>query len=99
MKQYKNIVLRVPNWLGDACMAMPAVTELVRLFPGARLTIIANPLTAPLFYGMSGVSDVLAYDKAGEHKGFAGKFRFARFLRQKDSTFPCFFRIRSSPRS
>lgn len=84
MKQYKNIVLRVPNWLGDACMAMPAVTELARLFPGARLAIIANPLTAPLFRGMSGVSDVLVYDKAGTHKGFAGRLRFARLLRQKN---------------
>ena len=84
MKQYKNIVLRVPNWLGDACMSMPAVTELVGLFPGARLTITANPLTAPLFHGMSGVSDVLVYDRAGEHKGFAGKLRFARLLRQKN---------------
>src|SRR3989304_9907841 len=83
MKQYKNIVLRVPNWLGDACMAMPAVTELIRLFPGARLAIIANPLVAPLFSGMSGVSEVLVYDKAGVHKGLFGKIKFARLLRGK----------------
>ncbi|HEY8186519.1 MAG TPA: hypothetical protein VIF64_10635, partial [Pyrinomonadaceae bacterium] len=35
----KNIVVRGTNWVGDAMMTIPALRELRRLFPQARITL------------------------------------------------------------
>ena len=42
-------VLRMPNWLGDAVMALPAVSAVRRAHPSAHLTVAAIASVAPMF--------------------------------------------------
>lgn len=44
-----RIVVRTPNWLGDAVMALPALAAVRRAFPEALLTMAAPAAIAPLF--------------------------------------------------
>jgi heptosyltransferase II len=44
-----RIVIRTPNWLGDAVMALPAMAAVRRAWPGAALTIAAPSSIAPMF--------------------------------------------------
>jgi heptosyltransferase-2 len=44
-----RLVIRAPNWLGDAVMALPAMGALRAAFPGAHLAVGAVPAIAPLF--------------------------------------------------
>lgn len=44
-----RVVIRPPNWLGDAVMALPAMAALRRHWPAADLTIAAVPAVAALF--------------------------------------------------
>jgi len=48
-----------PNWLGDAVMALPALQDVRRQFPGARLVVAARPAVAGLFALVPGVDDVV----------------------------------------
>ncbi len=50
------IVVRVPNWLGDTVMALPALAALRSARPEARITVIGR--WAPLLSGQ-GVADIL----------------------------------------
>ena len=45
----RRLVIRAPNWLGDAVMALPAMGAVRRAFGGAHLTVAAIPSIAPLF--------------------------------------------------
>jgi len=45
----KHVVIRPPNWLGDAILALPAVAALRRHFADADVTIAASPAVAALF--------------------------------------------------
>lgn len=56
--QLKTIMIRVPNWVGDAVMAVPALRELRRIFADARITFVARPWVAGLFEG-EGLADAL----------------------------------------
>lgn len=47
--QRQRILVRAPNWLGDAVMALPAMAAVRAKHRGARLTIAANPAVLPLF--------------------------------------------------
>ena len=44
-----RLVIRAPNWLGDAAMAIPAMAALRAGFPESHLTIAAPASVAPLF--------------------------------------------------
>jgi heptosyltransferase-2 len=44
-----RIVVRSPNWLGDAVLALPAIAAVRRAFAHASLAIAAPPSIAPLF--------------------------------------------------
>jgi heptosyltransferase-2 len=43
-------VIRAPNWLGDAVMALPALGAVRAAFPDSRLAIAAPASIAPLFF-------------------------------------------------
>jgi heptosyltransferase-2 len=51
-------MVRAPNWVGDAVMALPALRELRRIFANAQITLVARPWVAGLFEG-EGLSDNL----------------------------------------
>ena len=60
-----RIVVRLPNWLGDAVMSVAALRELRRLFPGAHITVVARPGAADIFSDTDFVDEVLVYDRGG----------------------------------
>ncbi len=45
----ERLLLRMPNWLGDAVMALPAAAALRTAFPATRIAIAAPSSIAPLF--------------------------------------------------
>ncbi len=44
-----RVVVRPPNWIGDAVLALPAIAAIRRHFAGAELTIAAVPAVAAIF--------------------------------------------------
>ncbi|MEZ4648741.1 MAG: lipopolysaccharide heptosyltransferase II [Candidatus Eisenbacteria bacterium] len=49
----ERIDIRVPNWIGDAIMAAPAILSLARTLAEVDWTLWAVPRTAPLFEGFA----------------------------------------------
>jgi len=78
----KRIVVRGPNWIGDAVMCEPAIAALRRLFPQAELTLLAKPAVAELFTGHPDVAHTLVYDDRGQHAGLTGKWKLVNSLRR-----------------
>ena len=78
-----SILVRSTNWIGDAVMTTPALRAIRESFPAARVTVLANPLVAPLFAVHEAVDDVVIYDRKGVHAGFRGKLRLAKVLRAR----------------
>lgn len=78
----KRVLMRGPNWIGDAVMCEPAIASVRRLFPQAELTLLAKPTIAELFKGHPDLSHVFVYDDRGRHAGLTGKWRLAAALRR-----------------
>ena len=53
-----RFLVRAPNWLGDAVLSLPAVRDLRRNFPAARIEVLARPWVAPLYGAVSEVDAV-----------------------------------------
>jgi lipopolysaccharide heptosyltransferase II len=79
----KRILVRGPNWLGDAVMCEPALRGLQQLFPEAQIALLVKPAVADLFAGHPALTRVLTYDSKGKHAGLPGKWNLAGQLRQQ----------------
>ncbi len=79
MNESLRILVRAPNWIGDAVLSLPAVEELHRVFPGASVTVLARRWTAPVFYNNPCISGVMELD----HRGLGGRARLAGELRKR----------------
>jgi lipopolysaccharide heptosyltransferase II len=53
-----NIVVRAPNWVGDAVLSIPALKSLRQRFPSARITLLARTWVAGLFESASFVDQI-----------------------------------------
>jgi len=53
--QPQTICLRMPNWIGDAVMALPALTNIKQAFPEASL-ILASPIWSSEIYHFTEIS-------------------------------------------
>ena len=65
MSAIRRVVVRIPNWVGDAVMAVPALRELRRILPQAHITVVSRPGTADVFVDADFVDEVLVYDRGG----------------------------------
>ena len=54
-----RLLLRSPNWLGDACMATPAVRAIKAGRPDMHLTVLTGAKLAPLWREMPEVDEIL----------------------------------------
>ena len=63
-----RVVVRAPNWLGDAVMALPAIAAVRRAFEGRTLIVAATPGIAPLFAERTDAApdEVVALDRDRE---------------------------------
>ena len=78
-----RIMVRMPNWIGDAVMATPALAAIRRAFPRAQVTVVANPLVAELFAAHPDCDRVIRFDKRSNHPGLGGLWQFCRSLRRE----------------
>ena len=70
--EIKRILVRMPNWVGDAVMALPALQAVREIFPECSITLLAKPWVKPLFEDNPAVEHVITFRKEG---GYFEKLR------------------------
>ncbi len=78
----QRLVVRAPNWIGDAVMCEPALRGIRSLFPQAQLTLLAKSAVAELFIGYPAVDHIVVYNDRDIHAGLVGKWTLAGTLRR-----------------
>jgi heptosyltransferase-2 len=59
--EFRNILVRATNWVGDAVMSLPALRAIRDRFPDAHLTVLAMPWVADLYGRETFADQVLPY--------------------------------------
>lgn len=59
------MVVRAPNWIGDAVLALPAVAALAEHFADREVLVVARGPIAPLFVGLPRIAEVLRIAEKG----------------------------------
>ena len=79
---FRHILIRAPNWLGDAVMAMPAVESIRKAHPTARIAVLARPRLAAI-YGPPLVDEVIRCTVDPDWKKWGSRWRLATQLRSR----------------
>ncbi len=87
----KKILVRGPNWVGDAVMCVPALGAIRRAFPDSEISMLVRPAIGELFVGHPCVHHIVVYDHRGIHAGWRGKLRLAASLRRERYDLAFFF--------
>ena len=58
-----KIVVRGTNWVGDAVMTIPALREIRRIFPDAKLVLSASSWTNGIFQDVDFIDETLAIER------------------------------------
>ena len=77
-----KILVRAPNWVGDAVMAIPAHEAIRRTHASAEIAILARPAVADLYREQPFANKIVEYDNAGRHKGWWGREKLVAELRR-----------------
>ncbi len=77
----QRILIRGVNWVGDAVMTTPAIAQVRKTFPHAKIVLLVKPRVAGVFEGNPHINEILLYEQDGRHKGVLGLLRLARQLR------------------
>ncbi|HEX4996865.1 MAG TPA: lipopolysaccharide heptosyltransferase II [Terriglobia bacterium] len=74
-----KILLRGPNWVGDAILAIPAMKAVREALPAAEITLLARPWVAGVFVGAPFIDHVWIAPKNG---GLSALARLGREIRE-----------------
>jgi heptosyltransferase-2 len=77
----EKILIRGTNWVGDAVMSIPAMREIRRFFPKARISLLVRPWVKDIYSAAPFIDEIIEYDKSGAHRGWSGLHRLIRDLR------------------
>lgn len=88
-----NVIVRSPNWLGDACMAFPAVRALKLGRPDMRLTIFAPVKLRELWSSLPEVNDIICKE------GKEGVFAVAKRIQRNGARYDVAILLTNSTRS
>ena len=78
-----KILVRAPNWIGDAVMAIPALQSIRRARAEDEICILARPAVADLFSGQPFANRILQYDPHARHLGWPGREKLVADLRKE----------------
>jgi len=80
-QEYKRILLRGVNWLGDAVMLTPTVRALREAQPGAHIAILCNKSVADVYRNNPCINEIIPYDS---DRGIRNIRRLGRIIRERN---------------
>ncbi len=77
----ERLLVRAPNWIGDVVLSLPALRDLRRAFPAARLSVLARPWVADLYRAVPEVDAIVpSQGHLADARGLRGRFDAAVLL-------------------
>ena len=78
-----KVLVRTQNWIGDVVLATASLRCIRQSFPQATISVVAKPWVIPVLAHNPHIDEIIAYDEAGTHKGWAGILRLSGYLRSR----------------
>jgi heptosyltransferase-2 len=95
-KDFKNIVIRMPNWIGDLVMATPILFDVRQRFKNSKITVVCNEKIAGILEGDENIDGIIYFKKTKKREAVkrlrAEKFDLGILLTNSFSSAFLFFK-------
>ncbi len=79
----ERILVRAPNWIGDAVLCLPALESLKALYPSASITVLTKGRAVAVFRHNPAVADIIEYEDRSRHSGIKGRLVLSGEIRER----------------
>jgi len=79
----ERILVRAPNWIGDAVMCLPAIESLKALYPKSSITVLTKSRAVSVFRNNQAVDEVIEYEDRAKHSGIKGRLVLSGEIRER----------------
>lgn len=76
----RKLLVRAPNWVGDAVLVVPALRVLRQRFANAEIAVLAKPWVADFYRDQDFADRVITYESHSTHAGLFGLNRLISTL-------------------
>ena len=83
-KETKRIFLEIPTWLGDAIMTTPAIENLIKTYPNAKITLLGSFVSTQAFKGYKNIDKVIVDDTKKSGNRYKNLINLAKSIGQVD---------------
>lgn len=80
--EFRNIIVRMPNWIGDMVMATPILTDLRKAFPNSRITAMCRSPVCDLLREDPEIDELFCFSKTSSFSRRSEKKNIIERLRQ-----------------
>ena len=63
---FENIIVRMPNWIGDLVMATPILADIKRYYPNSKLTAMCQSPLGDLLQSDPNVDEIFSYSRVNK---------------------------------
>lgn len=83
--EFRNIIVRMPNWIGDMVMATPVLSDLRKAYPQARITAMCRVPVSDLLLADPEIDELFCFSKTSsfsrrsERKNLIEKLRYGKY--------------------
>jgi heptosyltransferase-2 len=79
--EFRKIMVRSTNWIGDGVMSLGALEALRARFPSSEIVLVSKPWVSELYHHLPSVDRQIIYNPDKEHHGPLGFGRLVQKLR------------------
>jgi heptosyltransferase II len=72
-----NIFIEIPTWLGDAVMTTPAIENIIKKYPDAKLTIFGSFVSTKLFSHHPNIQNIIIDESRKKGNRYFNLYRYA----------------------
>ncbi len=83
LKHMRKILVRAPNWIGDAVMCLPALACLRNAQPEAEITVLLKPKVKDIFLNNPDIDGIMEYQSSTSHGGLSGRIRLSGEIKKR----------------
>ena len=80
--KYRNIIVRMPNWIGDMVMATPILSDLRKAYPNSRITAMCRSPICDLLKEDPEIDELFCFSKTSSFSRRSEKKNIIEKLRQ-----------------
>ena len=79
-----KIFIEIPSWLGDAIMATPAIENLIKTYPEAKITLLGSFVSTQAFVGYPNIEKVITDNTKKEKNRYKALIDLAKSIGKVD---------------